>query len=38
MLRRMLGRQIRVVQEGGRPEGAGHGQDVIAVKAGNYFG
>jgi phenylpropionate dioxygenase-like ring-hydroxylating dioxygenase large terminal subunit len=37
MLRRMLARQIRAVQEGGRPEGTGHAVDLIAVKAGNYF-
>jgi hypothetical protein len=37
MLRRMLARQIRVVLDGGKPEGAGHEATLITVKAGNFF-
>lgn len=37
MLRRMLARQIRVVQEGGTPEGAGQDGAMVSVKAGNFF-
>ncbi len=38
MLRRMLARQIRVVQEGGTPQGANQDGAMVSVKAGNFFG
>ncbi len=37
MLRRLLTRQIRAVQDGEAPVGTGRGQPVIQVKAGNFF-
>ena len=37
MLRRLLARQIRVVQEGGAPEGTGQEASQVSVKAGNFF-
>jgi phenylpropionate dioxygenase-like ring-hydroxylating dioxygenase large terminal subunit len=36
-LRRLLAQQIRTVQEGGTPEGAGREAGIVRVKAGNYF-
>jgi phenylpropionate dioxygenase-like ring-hydroxylating dioxygenase large terminal subunit len=38
MLRRMLAQQIREVQAGGTPLGAGSEGALVQVKAGNYFG
>lgn len=38
MLRRLLAKQIKVVQEGGDPLGAEPGQErLVIVQAGNYF-
>lgn len=37
MLRRMIARQIRVVQEGGAPHGADQDSSMVSVKAGNFF-
>jgi len=37
MLRRMITRQIRVVQEGGAPQGADQDSSMVSVKAGNFF-
>ena len=37
MLRRLLARQIRVVLEGGAPEGTGQDASQVSVKAGNFF-
>jgi phenylpropionate dioxygenase-like ring-hydroxylating dioxygenase large terminal subunit len=36
-VRRLLAQQIRAVQEGGVPDGTGHGAEIVRVKAGNYF-
>jgi len=37
MLRRMLARQIKIVQEGGTPQGAGQDGAMVSVSAGNFF-
>jgi hypothetical protein len=38
MLRRLLARQIKAVEEGKDPIGAGaNGAEMIEVKAGNFF-
>ncbi len=37
MLRRLLTRQIRAIQEGAIPEGTGPESQRVIVRAGNYF-